>query len=53
MLPVGARVAWDNTVKKLNMPDVGRFPIGVVVEVAGNRVTSIAVRLDAVGTVPA
>lgn len=31
----------------------GRFPIGVAVEVAGNGVTSVAVRLDGIATAAA
>lgn len=53
VLPVGASVAQETTVKKLNKLDVGRLPGGVVVEVAGNRITSIGIRLDAVESVTA
>lgn len=52
-LTVGARVAWDNTAKNINVPGAGRFPVGVATEAAGNGITSIAVRLDGVGTVAA
>lgn len=53
VLTVGARVAWDNTAKNINVPGAGRFPVGVATEVAGNGITSVAVRLDGVGTVAA
>jgi predicted RecA/RadA family phage recombinase len=50
VLTVGARVAWDNTAKNINLPSAGRFPVGIATEAAGNGITSIAVRLDGVGT---
>jgi predicted RecA/RadA family phage recombinase len=53
VLTVGARVAWDNTAKNINAPGTGRFPVGVATEAAGNGITSVAVRLDGVGTVAA
>ena len=53
VLTVGARVAWDNTAKNINVPGAGRFPVGVATEAAGNGVTSVSVRLDGVGTVAA
>lgn len=53
VLIVGARVAWDNTAKNINVPGAGRFPVGVATEAAGNGVTSVAVRLDGVATVAA
>ena len=53
VLTVGARVAWDNTAKNINAPGAGRFPVGVATEAAGNGITSVAVRLDGVGTVAA
>jgi predicted RecA/RadA family phage recombinase len=53
VLTVGARVAWDNTAKNINLPGTGRFPVGVATEAAGNGITSVAVRLDGVGTVAA
>lgn len=53
VLAVGARVAWDNTAKNINVPGTGRFPVGVATEAAGNGITSVAVRLDGVGTVAA
>ncbi|HMR03697.1 MAG TPA: DUF2190 family protein [Candidatus Competibacter phosphatis] len=53
VLTVGARVAWDNTAKNINVPGAGRFPVGVATEAAGNGITSVAVRLDGVATVPA
>ncbi len=51
VLTVGARVAWDNTAKNINVPDTGRFPVGIATEAAGNGITSVTVRLDGVGTV--
>ena len=53
VLTVGARVAWDNTAKNINVPGAGRFPVGVATEAAGNGTTGVAVRLDGVGTVAA
>jgi predicted RecA/RadA family phage recombinase len=53
VLTVGARVAWDNTAKNINVPGAGRFPVGIATEAAGNGITSIAVRLDGVGTAAA
>ena len=53
VLIVGARVAWDNTAKNINVPGAGRFPVGVATEASGNGVTGVAVRLDGVATVAA
>jgi len=53
VLTVGARVAWDNTAKNINVLGTGRFPVGVAIETAGNGITSVAVRLDDVATVVA
>ena len=53
VLTVGARVAWDNTAKNINVPGTGRFPVGIATEAAGNCITSVAVRLDGVATVAA
>ena len=53
VLTLGARVAWDNTAKNINVPGTGRFPLGIAAEAAGNGITSVAVRLDGVGTVAA
>jgi predicted RecA/RadA family phage recombinase len=53
VLEVGTRVAWDNTAKEVTTPAAGRFPIGVVVQAAGNSVTSFAVRLDGIATAAA
>lgn len=53
VLTVGARVAWDNTVKEVTTPATGRIPIGVAAEAAGNGITSVAVRLDGVATAAA
>lgn len=53
VLTVGVRVAWDNTGKNINVPGTGRFPVGIATEAAGNGITSVAVRLDGVGTVAA
>jgi predicted RecA/RadA family phage recombinase len=53
VLTVGARVAWDNTAKNINAPGAGRFPVGVATEAAGNGITSVAVRLDGIGTAAA
>jgi predicted RecA/RadA family phage recombinase len=53
VLAVGARVAWDNTAKNINVPGAGRFPVGIATEAAGNGTISVAVRLDGVATVAA
>ena len=53
VLTVGARVAWDNTAKNINVPGAGRFPVGVATEAAGNGITSVLVRLDGVATLAA
>lgn len=53
VLTVGSRVAWDNTANEVITPATGRFPIGVAVEAAGSGVTSVAVRLDGIGTAAA
>lgn len=53
VLTVGARVAWDNTAKNINVPGAGRFPVGIATEAAENGITSVAVRLDGVATVAA
>lgn len=53
VLTVGARVAWDNTAKNINVPGAGRFSVGVATEAAGNGITSVEVRLDGVGTAAA
>lgn len=53
VLTVGARVSWDNTAKNINVPGTGRFPVGIATEAAGNGITSVAVRLDSVGTAAA
>lgn len=53
VLTVGARVAWDNTAKNINVSGAGRFPVGVATEAAGNGIPSVAVRLDGVATVAA
>lgn len=52
VLTVGARVAWDNTAKNINVSGAGRFPVGIATEAAGNGITSVAVRLDGVATAP-
>ena len=53
VLTVGARVAWDNTAKNIDLPGAGRFPVGVATEAAGNGINSAAVRLDGIGTAAA
>lgn len=53
VLTVGARVAWDNTARNINAPGTGRFPVGIATEAAGNGITSVAVRLDGIGTAAA
>ena len=53
VLTVGARVAWDNSAKNINVPGTGRFPVGIATEAAGNGITSVAVRLDGIATAAA
>ena len=53
VLTVGARVAWDNTAKNINLPGTGRLPVVIATEAARNSITSVAVRLDGGGTVAA
>lgn len=53
VLTAGVRVAWDNTAKNINVPGAGRFPVGIATEAVGSGTTSVAVRLDGVGTVAA
>jgi len=53
VLTVGMRVAWDNTAKNINVPGAGRYPVGAATEAAGNGTTTVAVRLDGVGTAAA
>jgi predicted RecA/RadA family phage recombinase len=53
VLTIGARVAWDNTAKNINLPDAGRYPVGVATEAAGNGIISVAVRLDGLTTAAA
>ena len=53
VLTISALVVWDNTAKNINVPGTGRFPVGIATEAAGKGITSVAVRLDGVGTVAA
>jgi len=53
VLGVSARVASDNAAKEVTTPAEGRFPIGGVVEAAGNGVTSVTMRLHGVATAAA
>jgi predicted RecA/RadA family phage recombinase len=50
VLTLGARVSWDNTAKVVTTPGTGRYPIGIAVEDAGTGTTTVAVRLDGIGT---
>ena len=49
----GDRVAWDDTAKKIALPGVGLYPVGIATESAGNGATTVKVRLDGVATVAA
>jgi predicted RecA/RadA family phage recombinase len=53
VLALGARVSWDNAAKVVTTPGTGRYPIGIAVEDAGNGTTTVAVRLDGIGTAAA
>jgi predicted RecA/RadA family phage recombinase len=53
VIAVGARVAWDNTAKEVNVPATGRYPIGIATVAAGNGVATVRVRLDGVTTAAA
>ena len=46
----GARVAWDATEKRIDLPDTGFYPVGIATEAAGNGITTVRVRLDGVAT---
>jgi len=37
--------------RRINVPAVGRFPVGTAIEAAGNGVVTLCVRLDAALTV--
>jgi hypothetical protein len=41
-------VAWDDTAKQVNVPGIGRYPIGTAIEAAGNGTAIVRVRLDGV-----
>lgn len=53
IVTVGAPVSWDDTDKRCDAPGVGRCPIGIVTEAAGNAVSSVRVRLNGIGTAAA
>jgi predicted RecA/RadA family phage recombinase len=53
VLALGARVSWDNAAKVVMTPGNGRYPIGIATEDAGNGATTVAVRLDGIGTAAA
>lgn len=46
-------VFWGNTAKQINVPAIGRFPVGTAVEAAGNGLAAVRVRLDGVPTAAA
>ncbi|GAB4574684.1 MAG: hypothetical protein Tsb008_12940 [Rhodothalassiaceae bacterium] len=53
MLTVGARVAWDATEKRIDLPGTGLYPVCIATEAAGNGITTVRVRLDRVATAAA
>jgi predicted RecA/RadA family phage recombinase len=50
VVAAGARVAWDNTAKRVVLPGTGMVPIGIATLAAGNGVATVRVRLDGVAT---
>jgi predicted RecA/RadA family phage recombinase len=50
VIAAGDAVAWDDTAKRVNAPATGRYPIGIAIEAAGNRVAIVRVRLDGIAT---
>jgi predicted RecA/RadA family phage recombinase len=53
VIAAGVRVWWDDTAKQINVPAVGRFPVGTAIEAAGNGIAIVRVRLDGVSTAAA
>ena len=53
VIGAGSRVAWDDTAKQVVLPSSGMVPIGIATIAAGNGVTAVRVRLDAVATAAA
>jgi predicted RecA/RadA family phage recombinase len=49
----GARVAWDATEKRIDLPGTGLYPVGIATEAAGDGLTTVRVRLDGVATAAA
>jgi predicted RecA/RadA family phage recombinase len=41
VIAAGARVSWDDAAKQINVPAVGRFPVGTAIEAAGNDVARV------------
>lgn len=53
VIAAGDVVAWDDTAKQVNASAMGRYPIGIAIEAAGNGTPSVRVRLDGVATAAA
>jgi predicted RecA/RadA family phage recombinase len=53
VIAAGDPVAWNDAAKQVNVPGVGRYPIGTAIEEAGNGATIVRVRLDGVATAAA
>jgi predicted RecA/RadA family phage recombinase len=50
VIAAGARVAWDATENRIDLPGTGLYPVGIATEAAGDGVTTVRVRLDGVAT---
>lgn len=49
----GARLAWDGTEKRIDLPGTGLYPVGIATEAAGSGAATVKVRLDGVATAAA
>lgn len=49
----GARVAWDVTENRIDLPGTDLYPVGIATEAAGSGITTVRVRLDGVATATA
>jgi predicted RecA/RadA family phage recombinase len=53
VIAAGACMFWDDTARQISALAVGCFPVGTAIEVAGNGVATVRVRLDGVSTAAA
>lgn len=49
----GAKVSWDGTNHRCDVPGTGLYPIGAAVAAAGNGATTVKIRLDGTSTAAA